>query len=204
VSGAPAAGLSADQVEALRAAVRLLPWHAVTHEEIAQAVGVSRMTLHRRGIGKPEALTALREALVSEHHAAATAALATTGPAGDRLRDALVASCTIDERYLKLIDSVAEDFGAVFHEEGDGPVLTRAGFTDALRAILQDGIADGTLRSDDPVEDATLLFNAAGWTYRHLRSGHRWTPQHASDRVVALLLDGVTAAARAATPPSPR
>jgi AcrR family transcriptional regulator len=173
----------------------------VTTEEIAQALGVSRMTLHRRGFGKPQALAQLREALVDEPEAAARAALASTGPAADRLRRALAASCAIDERYLKLIDSVADDLVPVFHEDGDGPVLTRAAFTDALRAILADGVADGTLRSRDPVEDATLLFNAAGWTYRHLRGGHRWSAEHASARVVALLLDGVTArAARAATP----
>jgi hypothetical protein len=50
------------------------------------------------------------------------------------------------------------------------------------------------LRSADPLEDATLLCNAAGWTYRHLRSGHHWTPGRASARVVELLLDGLTRA----------
>jgi predicted DNA-binding protein (UPF0251 family) len=201
VSAAPTVLLAAEQVDALREAVRLRPWHEVTNGEIAQAVGLSRMTLHRRGFGKPEALAQLSAALVAEHEAAAHAALTSAGPACDRLRLALAASCTIDERYLKLIDSVADDLSVVFHEEGDGPVLTRVGFTDALRAILVDGVADGTLRSADPLEDATLLFNAAGWTYRHLRSGHRWTPQHARARVVELLLDGVTArSARPATP----
>jgi hypothetical protein len=104
---------------------------------------------------------------------------------------ALGGVCDVDERYLALIDSLAEDLATVFHEEGDGPVLTRPGFTDALRRILIDGTQDGTLRSSDPAEDATLLLNAAGWTYRHLRGGHHWTPEHASRRVVELLMRGV-------------
>ena len=74
-------------------------------------------------------------------------------------------------------------------------MLTRSAFTDALRRILIDGEQDGTLRSADPTEDAALLFNAAGWTYRHLRRGHGWTPEHASDRVVELLMRGVVRAA---------
>lgn len=184
--------MNAEQVDALREAVRLRRWHEVTHEDIAEAVGLSRMTLHRRGYGKPEALAQLSAALVAEHEEAARVAVASRGVARERLRAALTASCSIDERYLRLIDSVADDLVVVFHEAGDGPVLTREAFTDALRSILVDGVADGTLRSEDPLEDATLLFNAAGWTYRHLRSGHRWTPEHASARVVALLLDGVT------------
>lgn len=184
--------LTADQLEALREAARLRPWHAITTEEMAQAIGVSRMTLHRRGIGKDEALSQLRALLVADHRAGALAALAAPGTGRERLRIALTAACGVDERYLALIDSLADDLADVFHEPGDGPVLTRGDFTDALRRILQDGVADGTLRSTDPAEDATLLFNAAGWTYRHLRRGHHWTPEHATARVVDLLLDGVT------------
>jgi AcrR family transcriptional regulator len=183
--------LTAPQLESLRATIRLRPWHEVTTEEIAQAVGVSRMTLHRRGIGKDEALAQLRELLMAEHQAAALAALTLTGAGRDRLRLALQGVCDVDERYLALIDSLADDLAAVFHEPGEGPVLTRIGFTDALRRILEDGVADGTLRSADPAEDATLLFNAAGWTYRHLRRGHHWSAEHAQARVVELLLHGV-------------
>jgi AcrR family transcriptional regulator len=183
--------LSPQQLDALRESVRLRPWHEVTTEEIAGALGLSRMTLHRRGITKAQALDELRELLIGEHQAVALAALTAPGPARDRLRIALTGICGIDERYLALIDSLADELATVFHDEGDGPVLTRDDFTAALRRILEDGVADGTLRSADPTEDATLLFNAAGWTYRHLRRGHRWTPEHATERVVELLLHGV-------------
>ncbi len=184
--------LAADQLDRLRAATRLRPWHEVTTEELAQALGVSRMTLHRRGITKQDALDGLRELLMTEHQDAALRAVTASGSARDRLALALQAVCEVDERYLALIDSLAEDLATVFHEPGAGPVLTRPGFTDALRRILEDGAADGTLRpGDDPAETATLLFNAAGWTYRHLRRGHRWEPEHARERVVGLLLEGV-------------
>jgi AcrR family transcriptional regulator len=183
--------LSDQQVETLRERARLRPWHEITTEELAQAVGVSRMTLHRQGTSKDAALAQLRELLVAEHRAAALSALSATGSARERMRRALHGICEVDERYLVMIDSLAEDLAGVFHEQGDGPVMTRNEFTDALRRILEDGRADGTLRSSDPEEDATLLFNAAGWTYRHLRLGHNWSAEHASERVTELLLHGV-------------
>jgi AcrR family transcriptional regulator len=183
--------LTASQLEALRESSRLRPWHEITIDEMAEAVGVSRMTLHRHGVSKEKALMQLRELLIAEHQAAALRALTAEGPARNRMELALGGVCDVDERYLALIDSLAEDLATVFHEEGDGPVLTRPGFTDALRRILIDGTQDGTLRSSDPAEDATLLLNAAGWTYRHLRGGHHWTPEHASRRVVELLMRGV-------------
>jgi AcrR family transcriptional regulator len=183
--------LSGDQVEALRELARVRPWHEITTDELAKAVGVSRMTLHRHGTSKEAALAQLRELLVTEHRAAALTALTATGTARERMRLALHGVCDVDERYLATIDSLAEDLAGVFHEEGEGPVMTRNEFTEALRRILEDGRADGTLRSSDPLEDATLLFNAAGWTYRHLRLGHRWTAEHARERVTELLLHGV-------------
>jgi hypothetical protein len=38
-----------------------------------------------------------------------------------------------------------------------------------------------------------VLYNQVGWTYRHLRSGHRWRARRAEDAVVRLALNGVTA-----------
>ena len=62
---------------------------------------------------------------------------------------------------------------------GDGG-LTRASFTEPVERILRDGAADGSLRAvEDPAETATVLFNLIGWTYRHLRRGHGWTPERA-------------------------
>jgi len=56
---------------------------------------------------------------------------------------------------------------------GTGELLADALFTDPLKRLLRDGTAEGSLRRVDPVETATVLFNMAGWTYVHLRTGHR-------------------------------
>jgi AcrR family transcriptional regulator len=181
-----------ERLEGIRDELGARRWHELGIEELAAAAGLSRMTLHRRGIGKEEIRAALAELLADEFRAAALPALTASGPAPERLRAALEATCRVDERYLGLIEGLGDDLEPIFHEGGDGEVLTKGSFTDALRRILEDGAREGTLDpGDDAEEKATLIFNAAGWTYRHMRLGHRWDPDRAREGVVDLLVAGV-------------
>ena len=162
-----------------------------TLERIASAAGVSRMTLHRRGIGRPDLLRALVVRMAEREKAALWEALTAPGDAATRLRLALDAECRVAEEHLEVLeamDAAARD--ALYHGE-DG--LTRPSFVEPLRRLLEDGAVDGSLRSADPVEDATVLFNLVGHTYRHLRSGHGWAPDRAREAVVRIALDGVAA-----------
>ena len=59
------------------------------------------------------------------------------------------------------------------HEDSEGEALTRAEFTEPLERLLRDGAADGTLREANYEKMATVLFNLVGWTYVHMRTGHR-------------------------------
>ncbi|MGX6446771.1 TetR/AcrR family transcriptional regulator [Patulibacter sp. S7RM1-6] len=163
-------------------------------EEIARAAGTSRMTLHRRGVGRDDVRAGLAALLESEYRDAAFPALASDAPAPERLRMALHAICGVDERYLGLLLDLGDERDAVFHEDGPREVLTRGPFVEALQRILRDGERDGTLApGPDVAETATLLFNAVGWTYRHMRTGHRWSPERSRDRLVAILAGGVAA-----------
>lgn len=175
----------------MREALRDREWNEVTIEELARAAGLSRMTLYRRGIDKRAVLDQLRSLLEEEYRVAVMPALVSSAPAAERLALALAALCTVNERYLHLIDSLGRAREFLFHEQGEGPVMTRVSFTDGLRRILEDGIADGSLRACDSDERATLLFNATAWTYRHMRTGHRWPANRVREQVVELLLDGM-------------
>jgi hypothetical protein len=67
-------------------------------------------------------------------------------------------------------------------------------FTAPLTRLLADGARDGTLEpGDDPEETAAVLFNLVGWTYRHLRTGHRWSAERARRGVARIALRGVAA-----------
>lgn len=167
-------------------------WAALTLERIAAEAGISRVTLHRRGVTKEALLGRLAERAVEEYRAALWPALTSPGHAGDRLEQALGALCDVAEANLALLLALGAATDAVFHEEGE-EVLTRGPFTEPLERLLRDGAADGTLRPGDPVETATVLFNLVGWTYVHLRSGHGWQADRARTATLSVALDGVRA-----------
>jgi AcrR family transcriptional regulator len=184
--------LEVERIRQIRDELGDRPWHELALDELARSAGLSRMTFHRRGISREDILTGLAELLESEYQQAALLALTSLAPAPERLAEFLSGICEIDERYLGLMDALSQQLELIYHEPGDGEVLTREPFVGAIPRILQDGVNEGTLVvHGDLQEMATLLFNATGWTYRHMRTGHRWPADKARAQVVALLVAGV-------------
>jgi AcrR family transcriptional regulator len=171
-------------------------FHAASMERIADAAGVSRVTLHRRGVTKDAILAALVARGTERYRAQLWPALVAEGSARERLALALGALCAVAEAEMPLLLALQAQADGVFHEPGR-PAMTVAEFSRPFERILRDGREDGTLAVEDPVAEATLLFNLVGWTYVHLRAGHGWPAETARTRVTRLALDG--AASRAVT-----
>jgi len=167
---------------------------AATLERISAAAGVSRMTLHRRGVSKQDILRAVAEDFALEHREAMWKPLVAAGSAKDRLRLALELQCELSERNLATLEALSSPArDAIFHQPGS-PSLTREAFVEPLERLLRDGAIDGTLAPvSSPRETATVLFNTVGHTYRHLRAGHGWSAARARDGVMALVMDGLVA-----------
>lgn len=180
-------------LEAGRRAFAQHGYRGATVERIAREAGLSRVTLHRRGVGRDAILAALAQRASDEYRRALWPALTAAGPGRDRLQQALEALCGSAEANLDILLALQAQSDAIFHEDSDGEALTRSVFTEPLERLLRDGAADGSLREVDFVETATVLFNAVGWTYVHLRSGHRWTAKRARRATVDLALNGLTA-----------
>jgi AcrR family transcriptional regulator len=168
-------------------------YREATLERIAGEAGVSRMTLHRRGVTRDGLLGALAERLEDSYRTAMWPALTARGSGRERLEQALAAYCGAVEANLEVLAALAEaDHNAIFHEDGPRG-LSRPSFTEPIRRLLQDGVADGSLVAPDPDESATLLLNIVSWSYRHLRRGHGWSAERARDGVLQIALDGVAA-----------
>jgi AcrR family transcriptional regulator len=169
-------------------------YHGASAERLAAEAGVSRVTLHRKGITKDSILVALTEQAVHAYRAALWPALTGHRPAVERLEAALRALCDVAEDHLELLLALQSRTDGVFHEadveDGEG-VLTRSVFTEPIERLLADGAADGSLRVLDRQATATLLFNLVGWTYIHLRSGHRWPAETARERTIDIALHGL-------------
>ena len=166
-----------------------------TLERIAHEAGLSRVTLHRRGMSRDAIFATLADAAADEYRDALWPALTAMGTARERLELALAALCAVAERNLQVLVALQAESDTVFHEDqpGGAESSTRGAFTDPLVRLLRDGELDGTLHAADVLETATVLFNQVGWTYIHLRTGHRWRPERAERAVVELALHGVAA-----------
>jgi AcrR family transcriptional regulator len=167
-------------------------WRETTTERIAEQAGVSRVTLHRHGLTKEAILGQLAEQAVDRYREAMWPVL--TGPesASVRLETALATLCELAEENLSLLLALdAEANATVFHDPGADEVMTRDVFTEPLERLLRDGVAEGTIAINDPLEAATVLFNLVGWTYVHLRTGHRWPAERAQAATLTIALRGV-------------
>lgn len=171
----------------------------LTLARVAEALGGSRMTLHRRGVTRESLTQGVSLLAAQEYQQAIWPALISPGTAKERLDQALRATCEVADRYAKLLIGLFADDGGIFHDvdaagddEQSGAVATRSVFVEPLARLLRDGEQDGTLTAADPDETATVLFNQVGWTYLSLREGQRWEPSRAADVVVRSAMASVT------------
>lgn len=181
----------------LAAARRTLLAHGLagmTMQRVAEQAGLSRVTLHRRGVTRDTILEALAVEGVDAYRRALWPVLTSPEPARVRLELALRALIQEAEANLEVLVALRSISDAIFHEDpgaADGEALTRDVFTEPLERILADGGADGTLVVRDARISATVLFNLVGWTYVHLRTGHRWSAERAATEVLHAALHGM-------------
>jgi AcrR family transcriptional regulator len=177
-------------IDGARRAVEHSGWQAATLERIAEEAGLSRMTLHRHGLGREEIFALLGEAYERDFRVAIAAACALPGSAAERLRSGLSAVCDTSERHLSFLRGLDEEADTrLFHERG----VSRAGYVSPIERVIRDGIRDGSFRSVPVRATATLLVNAADRTYRHMRAAHAWAPARARS-AVDLLVRGLSTA----------
>jgi AcrR family transcriptional regulator len=180
-------------LDAARRALECHGYAGATLERIAAEAGVSRVTLHRRGVTKDGLFAELVARATEDYRAAMWPALTSDASGADRLMQALEALCASAERSLALLVALRAQSDRIFHRDDSEEALTRTVFTEPLERLLRDGIADGSLREVDPVEMATVLFNLVGWTYIHLRTGHGWKPERALRATLEPVLHGILA-----------
>lgn len=185
-----AAETDARVLEAARRAFSEHGYAGATLERIAEAAGLSRVTLYRRGVSKDGVLAGLIARATEDYRRTIWPALVGEGDGAHRLGRALAALCESAEENMGLLLALRAQSDGIFHRS-DGEGLTRTVFTEPLERLIRDGIGDGSIREVDAVEQATLLFNLVGWSYIHLRSGHGWAPDRARERVLDTVLNGL-------------
>jgi AcrR family transcriptional regulator len=178
-------------VEGARRAIAAGGWQGATLTRIADEAGVSRMTLHRRGLGRDEIFALLARDYEEAFRAALWPSVTGRGSGAARLEAMLVAVCRVTEDHLAFLAALDEESDRrFFHQSGD-EARSRLGYIDPIERLLSDGIADGSIRRVEVEETATVLVNAVDRTYRHLRRAHDWSPERSRDALIELVLRGL-------------
>lgn len=177
----------------LEAAIQVLAdhgWTGLTLERVAKEAGMARPTLWRRGVTRESLAGALLERLARSYREAMWPAVVSEGTGRERLERALNALFDVADQHLPLL--VATD--TAFHEAGRAPTVPATPYVEPLARLLQDGVADGSIRLEDPElvkERAVVLFNLV-WTYVHLRARHRWSASRTRSAVLPVALGGLS------------
>ena len=177
-------------VDATAAAIARWGLAEATVERIAAEAGLSRATVHRRGVTREQLVAALTERAAQEFRNALLPAVVGQGSAAERLRAALEAMCAVADAHLDLLAGLFLAHGEVFHQPGPESLVVDV-FAEPFERLLRDGALDGSLRTVPPTVTATVLFNTVGWGYVHLRASHRWAQAAARDAVADLVLRGL-------------
>jgi AcrR family transcriptional regulator len=105
---------------AARQAIERHGWRDATLERIADEAGLSRMTLHRRGVTREAVLESLAQAFEQEYRGAMWTALTAPGSARERLEQALAALCDMCDANVNLLAALGESARwNIFHEEAE-------------------------------------------------------------------------------------
>lgn len=151
---------------------------------IADEAGISRVTLHRRGISVNDCLVGVLVRASDDLRTSLWPVATGSGDAAERLEMGLRVLCEVAERHGGV---VVQFFG-----QPNLPIPGRPGRTTSLEFIelferlLRDGMTDGSLSVTDPAREATLIANSVFWTYLQMTRAHGWPPDEAAGRAIAM------------------
>ncbi len=164
-------------------------WDRLSLERVAAKAGVSRVTLWRQGVSRDSLVRALLVQLSADYRDAMWPVLTASGSGRERLEAAIAALCDVADRHLELLSAADDAFHRAWQEAPPA-----GSFLEPFVRALEDGAADGTLRTLGPAIDAAdALFNTVCWPYVHLRARHGWPQQKTRGLVLPLVLRGVAA-----------
>ncbi len=178
-------------IDGARRAIADFGWQGATLARIAEEAGVSRMTLHRRRLGREEIFALLARDYEEAFRAALWPSVTGRGTGAERLQATLVAVCEVTEDHLPFLSALDEEADRRFFHEPTDEMHSRRGYINPIERLLADGIADGSIRDVEIEETATVLVNAVDRSYRHLRRSHDWEPPRARQALIDLMLRGL-------------
>jgi AcrR family transcriptional regulator len=164
-------------------------FHGTSMGDLADALGVQKGSLYSLTGSKQELLFgAMREGAGAFH--AALDAIPETAHGVERIRLALRGHLRVVSDQLDVATVFIREWRYLEGAHRDEIVAERRRYEERWRALFQEGVETGHLRTDLDTGAATLLvLSAANWAYTWLEPGR--DTDELADRFTAILVDGV-------------
>ncbi|WP_342640309.1 TetR/AcrR family transcriptional regulator [Rhodoligotrophos ferricapiens] len=175
------------------AAVRMFNergFHATSLDEVAASLGVSKPTIYHYLGNKDQVLLECLTRGLEHLRRAAEEARARPGSGLERLRAFL-------RRYAEINMSdfgrcvIRTDGNALSPESGERFRLLKRQIDAAMRGLIEEGIADGSIRPTDTRLAAFVLAGALNWPSHWFREDGEMPAQELAERMVDLLTSGL-------------
>ncbi|MBB5685522.1 TetR/AcrR family transcriptional regulator [Sphingobium boeckii] len=177
----------------LRAAVRLFNergFHAASLEDVAASLGISKPTIYHYLGNKDQVLFECVTRGVDQLRDAADAAKALPGTGLDRLRSFLRCySEIIMDDFGRCVIRTADE--ALTHESSARFRALKREIDDAMRELLEAGIADGSIAPLDVRLTSFTLAGALNWPARWHRADGKSRPEDVAAKMVDILTGGL-------------
>lgn len=178
-------------------AFRSRGFHATSMEDIATSLGVTKGALYRYVKNKQDILFECFMSSARIGDEALAVAQAEGGAAIDKLRTFLVYSI---ETYLdtNTAGGAMVDIDALFPEQREIVVASRDRVDRHLRALISEGIAEGSIIARDPKLTQLTLMGSINWIPSWYSPGGPWRPRDVAEATADIFTRGLRAEARPA------
>ena len=183
--------------EIIQAAARVFRdrgFDAATLRDVAEALDTDRATLYYYVGSKEELLQEIvRDVLAADVRIAETVkrSRASTPKKIQTLIESMVVSYAENYPHIAVF---TEDSARIARQDGEWAIEVVAQvrkYESLVRAILNKGRKDGTLRADLPLELCSMaLFGMINWMYRWYRPGGKWSPEEVANTFTEIFLGG--------------
>ena len=164
-------------------------FHGTSMGDLAEALGVQKGSLYSLTGSKQELLLETMRAGARAFHSA-LGDVPERAPAVERVRVALRGHLRVVSEQLDVATVFTREWRYLEDAYRDEILEERRRYEERWRALFEEGVASGGLRTDLDAGAATLLvLSAANWAYTWLRPGR--DTDELADRFTAIVVDGI-------------
>lgn len=166
-------------------------YHATTIREIAQNRGILSGSLYAHIASKEDLLFEIVDDGADAFLSAIASVSQSDRPPIDKLRMALCAHIQVIAERMDAATVFFHEWEALSEERRRLIQAKRDKYEAHWNAILEEGMADGSMSMADPKFVRLMLLSVANWLYNWYRPSGPLAPEEIADRFIQILVNGI-------------